>query len=39
MGDLIMYNELVTNSEINKRGVMYTFGGLIGEIILVFTAI
>lgn len=39
VGDLTHYNELVNNGEINRRGIVFTFGGILGEIILVFSAI
>ena len=39
VGDLTHYYDLVANGEVNKRGIVFTFGGVLGEIILVFNAI
>lgn len=38
IADLVTWHEIVANPENSKRLTIYTFGGLIGEIILVFTA-
>ena len=38
VADMITYQEMVETGEISRRSVLHTFGGLIGEIILVFTS-
>ena len=39
VGDMATYFELCQSGENMRRGILYTFGGLIGEIILVYTTI
>jgi hypothetical protein len=39
VGDLVTYLDLAATQENVKRGVLYSMGGLLGEIILCFTTI
>jgi len=39
VGDMFSYSELCIAGEHQRRGLMYTFGGLIGEIIMTYTTL
>ena len=39
IGDLTTLSELNSHPEHAKRGMIFTFGGIVGEILLVFTAL
>ncbi len=38
IGDIYAYNDAIATLEPQRKLPIYTFGGMIGEIILVFTA-
>lgn len=39
IGDLTTFQDLNSHPEHARRGIIFTFGGIIGEILLVFTAL